>query len=98
MGRGRRGGHRRGGAALRTLAAGREGDAGRIRYFADVRSHTSCNTLVPALNTEAQSEDRDAEQLLALAPIIWKKYRAIMVAIIALSVGVTLTVVAAILG
>jgi hypothetical protein len=43
------------------------------------------------MNDEAKRKDRDAEQLLALAPIVWKKH-------IALSASVILTVVAALIG
>ena len=50
------------------------------------------------MNDETKREDGDAEQLLAVAPIIWKKYIAIRVAVIALSAGVVLTIVAAIIG
>lgn len=73
-------------------------DAGRVRYFADVRTHKTRESLVPAMNDEAKGKDRDAEQLLALAPIVWKKYIALSVAIIALSAGVILTAVAALIG
>lgn len=73
-------------------------DAGRVRYFADVRTHKTCESLVPAMNDEAKRKDRDAEQLLALAPIVWKKYIALTVAIITLSAGVILTVIAALIG
>ena len=72
--------------------------AGRVRYFADIRPHERTDTLIPDLNKQAKRQDRDAEQLLTVAPIVWKKYIAIRVAIIALSASVILTVVAVILG
>lgn len=73
-------------------------DTGRVRYFADVRTHKACASLVPAMNDEAKRRDRDADQLLALAPIVWKKYIALTTAIITLSAGVILTVIAALIG
>jgi hypothetical protein len=72
--------------------------AGRARYFADIRIHTTVDTLIPDVNKEAKRQDRDADQLLAVAPIVWKKYIAIRVATIALSAAVGLTVAAAIIG
>lgn len=71
---------------------------GRVRYFADVRRYDTCDELIPHLNAEAARETRDAEQALLLASIIWTKYLAIMVAIVALSIGGTAAVVAVVIG
>jgi Family of unknown function (DUF5706) len=70
-------------------------ESGRVRYFADIRTYKRRGELVGDLNNEAARKDRDAEQLLALAPIVWKKYIAIKVAIGALSIGAILIVGAA---
>jgi hypothetical protein len=74
------------------------GDHGRVRYFADVRTHKRCETLISDFNDEAARESRDAEQLLALAPIVWRKYIAIKLAIGALAAGAVLIVTAVVIG
>lgn len=74
------------------------GASDRARYFADVRVHGDCDSLIPVLEKEAQRENRDAEQLFSIASIVGKKYAAVKMAIIALALAVVLTAFAAIVG
>jgi hypothetical protein len=50
---------------------------GRLAYFMDVTQHDGPDALVGLLNAEAQSDDRDVDQLWHLSKIARRKYRSI---------------------
>lgn len=70
----------------------------RLTYFEEVVRHTECASLVRDLNTEAERDDRDAEQLLRLSKIAHAKYRSIKLAISTLGSGALLCLLGSVVG